>query len=197
MFPYTFEIVTALTITVIGVILVLYFLVLKRKGWLKEGSNESNESFYLCPNQQCRKIFQKPIELTDLSQTAPRVYSACPHCGFDLEMSSSVVGKKTKMNFKTPRSPEESVVTVKTSKPEMSAESTETETSEKLTVAKDIQKLPTASQKPFQARPPECSHFFGYLRKIPRNTSLPDECFSCTKMVECLSYNISEETTSK
>jgi len=195
MFPYTFEIITALTITVIGVILVLYFLVLKRKGWLTENSNESNKSFYLCPNQECRKIFQKPVVLTDLSQTSPRVYSACPHCGFDLETASSAVGKKTKMTFKTPRSPEESVVTVTTSKPEMSAESTET--SEKLTVAMDIQKPPTASPKPLQARPRECSHFFGYLRKIPRNTPLPDECFSCPQMVECLSYDISEETTSK
>ena len=183
MFPYTFEIVTALTLTVIGVILVLYFLVLKRKGWLTENSNESNESFYLCPNQECRKIFQKPVVLTDLSQNAPRVYSACPHCGFDLETAStSAVRKKTTM-------------TLKTSKPEMSAKSTET--SEKPTVAKDVQKRPTAFPKSLKARPPECSHFFGYLRKIPRNTPIPDECFSCPQMVECLSYNISEQTTSK
>ena len=181
MFPYTFEIVTALTIIVIGLIVVLYFLVLKRKGWLTENSNESH---YRCPNQECRKIFQKPIVLTDLSQNAPRVYSACPHCGFDLEMASpSAVGKKTKMTFKIPRSPEESVVTVKTS--------------EKPTAAKDIQKLPTASTKPLQARPPGCSHFFGYLRKIPKNTLIPDDCYSCPKMVECISYNVSEQTMSK
>ena len=174
MFPYTFEIVTALTLTVIGLILVLYFLVLKRKGWLTENSEESH---YRCPNQECRKIFQKPIVLTDLSQNSPRVYSACPHCGFDLEMaSSSAVGKKTKMTLKIPRSPEESL--------------------EKPRAAKDIEKLPTASSKPLQARPLKCSHFFGYLRKIPRNTPIPDECFSCPKMVECLSYNASEQTMS-
>jgi len=188
MFPYTFEIVTAITLTVIGVILVLYFLVLKRKGWLRENSNES---YYRCPNQECKKIFQKPVALTDLSQTPPRVYSACPHCGLDLETASpSVVGKKTKTTFKIPRSQEESMVTAKTSKPEISIESMET--SEKPTVAKDIQKLPTSSPKSLQGRPPECSHFLGYLRKIPRNTSIPDECFTCPKMVECLSYDISE-----
>jgi len=177
MFPYTFEIVTALTITVIGVILVLYFLVLKRKGWL-ENSNES--SFYRCPNQECRKIFQKPVALTDLSQTSPRVYSACPHCGFDLGTASpSAVGKKTEMTFKIPRSPEESM-----------------EMSEK-PVAEDSQKLSTASPKHLQARPAKCSHFFGYLRKIPKNTTIPDECFSCPTMVECLSYDISEQTMSE
>ena len=196
MFQYTFEIVTALTLTVIGLILVLYFLVLKRKGWLTENSNESNESFYLCPDQECRKRFQKPVVLTDLSHTPPRVYSACPHCGFDLETTSpSAVGKKTKMIHKIPQSPEESAVTVKTSKPEVSAESTET--SEKPTVVEDVQKLPTASPKRFQARPPECSHFFGYLRKLPRNTPIPDGCFSCPQMVECLSYNISGQLVSK
>lgn len=198
MFPYTFEIVTALTITVIGVILVLYFLVLKRKGWLNEDSNESDAraQAYLCPNQECRKIFQKPIKLTDLSQNTPRVYSACPHCGFDLETASlPTVEKKTMMTFKTPRSPEESVVTVKTSKPETSIESMET--SEKPTVVKGIQKPPTDSPKSLQVRPPECSHFFGYLRKIPRNTSISDECFSCPKMVECLAYNLSEQSESK
>jgi len=183
MFPYTFETVTAITLTVIGIILTLYFIVLKRKGWLTENSDEP---FYRCPNQECRKIFQKPIVLTDLSQTSPQVYSACPHCGFHLEMASlSAVGKKTKMTLKIPRSPEETVVTVKTSKPETSSESME------------IQKLPTASPKPLQARPPECSHFFGYLRKIPRNTPIPDECFSCLKMVECLSYDVSEQNMSE
>ena len=195
MVPYTFEIVTALTITVTGVILALYFLVLKRKGWLTENANEPNEPFYRCPNQECRKIFQKPIELTDLSQTAPRVYSACPHCGFDLETASPfAVGKKTKRTLKTPRSPEESVDTVKPSKPETPVESTEI--SEKPIVAKDVQKLPTASSKSLQARPPGCPHFFGYLKKIPKNTPMPDECLTCLKMVECISYDILQETMS-
>ena len=179
MFPYTFELVTALTITVIGVILVLYFIVLKRKGWLTENPNESNKSHYLCPNQECRKIFQKPVALTDLSQTPPRPYSACPHCGFALKKTSpSTVGKKTMLTLKTPRSPEDPV----RAQP---------------TVAKNIQERPTSSSKSLQARPPECSHFFGYLRKIPKNTSMPDECFSCLKMVECISYNVSEQTMSK
>lgn len=170
MFPYTFETVTGITLTVIGIILTLYFLVLKRKGWLTENSDESNESFYRCPNQECRKIFQKPIALNDLSRTPPRVYSACPHCGFHLEMASpSAVGKKTEATSRTSRR------------------------SEKPTIAKDTQKLSTASPKPLQPRPPECSHFFGYLRKIPKNTQIPDECFMCSKMVECLSYKVPEQ----
>jgi hypothetical protein len=175
MTPNTFEIATVLTVVSIGTILLLYFIVLKRKGWLTE---DSNGSYYRCPNPECRKIFQKPVALTDLSQTSPQVYSACPHCGFHLDMTSlSTVGKKTRMPFKIPRSPEES-----------------TKISEKPKADKDNQKLPAASPKTLQARPPKCSHFFGYLRKIPKNTTIPDQCFSCPKMVDCLSYDISEQT---
>jgi hypothetical protein len=33
-----------------------------------------------------------------------------------------------------------------------------------------------------------CEHFFGYLKKRPKNTPIPDECLTCSKMVECLTY---------
>ncbi len=192
MASYTFEVVTAITLTVIGIILALYFVVLKRKGWLTENPNESNESFYRCPNQECRKIFQKPVALTDLSHNPPQTYSACPHCGFNLKATlSSTVGKKTARILKTPQSPKKPVVTVKTSKPETPMEPPKT--SEKPTVVKNIQKLPTSSSKSFQARPLECSHYLGYLRKIPKNTPMPDECLSCHKMIECISYDFSKQ----
>lgn len=32
----------------------------------------------------------------------------------------------------------------------------------------------------------DCIHQFGYLRTIPKNKPIPDECFGCTKIVECL-----------
>jgi hypothetical protein len=34
----------------------------------------------------------------------------------------------------------------------------------------------------------ECEHFFGYLRKRPKNTPIPDECLTCNRMIECLTY---------
>jgi hypothetical protein len=49
-------------------------------------------------------------------------------------------------------------------------------------------KSKTPSESP-HARPPECSHFFGYLKGIPKNTLIPDECFRCPKMVQCIYYN--------
>jgi len=32
----------------------------------------------------------------------------------------------------------------------------------------------------------DCLHQFGYLRTFPKNSPIPDECFGCPKIVECL-----------
>jgi len=170
MFPYAFEVVTAITLAVIGIILVLYFMVLKRKGWLTENSHGS---YYRCPNPGCRKIFDKPVALTDLSQNPARLYSACPHCGFELETVSPVrTSKKLEKAVKAPHA-EKPLERVEASK-----------------VTKEKQSSPPS--KSLQARPPECRHFFGYLKKIPKNTQIPDECFGCSRMVDCLYYDVSE-----
>ncbi|MEM3580744.1 MAG: hypothetical protein QXH40_02835 [Candidatus Bathyarchaeia archaeon] len=34
----------------------------------------------------------------------------------------------------------------------------------------------------------KCKHFLGYLKKRPKNTPIPDECLTCSKMIECLAY---------
>ena len=170
MFPYTFETVTAITLAVIGIILVLYFVVLKRKGWLKD---DSQGSYYRCPNPECRKIFEKPVAITDLSGENPTsLHSACPHCGFELGTVSPVkTSKKLEKAVKTPL--EEPLEGIETSK-----------------ITKEKQSSPPT--KSLQARPPECRHFFGYLKKIPKNTQIPDECFGCHRMVDCLYYDVSE-----
>lgn len=32
----------------------------------------------------------------------------------------------------------------------------------------------------------DCLHFFGYLHTFPKNSPIPDECFGCEKIVDCL-----------
>jgi hypothetical protein len=36
-----------------------------------------------------------------------------------------------------------------------------------------------------ETRPPNCLHYFGYLRFIPRNKSFPEECLTCQKAIAC------------
>jgi len=31
----------------------------------------------------------------------------------------------------------------------------------------------------------KCTHQFGYLRKLPKDASIPDECFTCSKYIKC------------
>jgi hypothetical protein len=31
----------------------------------------------------------------------------------------------------------------------------------------------------------ECKYKFGYLRTLPKNTPIPDECYSCDKIIDC------------
>ena len=35
-------------------------------------------------------------------------------------------------------------------------------------------------------QPSGCPHYFGYLRGHPKNTPIPNECLTCTKIMECL-----------
>lgn len=32
----------------------------------------------------------------------------------------------------------------------------------------------------------DCLHHFGYLRTFPKNSPIPDECFGCERIVDCL-----------
>lgn len=36
----------------------------------------------------------------------------------------------------------------------------------------------------------KCPHSFGYLSKLPKGSSLPEECFLCPKVVECLAFSM-------
>jgi hypothetical protein len=38
-----------------------------------------------------------------------------------------------------------------------------------------------------ETQPSGCPYHFGYLREHPKNTPIPNECLTCTKIMECLS----------
>ena len=33
-----------------------------------------------------------------------------------------------------------------------------------------------------------CAHHLGYLKRRPKNSPIPEECLTCTKMIDCISY---------
>ncbi len=47
-------------------------------------------------------------------------------------------------------------------------------------------------KKKLQEMPSGCLHFFGYLRNMPKNTLIPDDCLGCSKIVECMYHVVLE-----
>lgn len=59
------------------------------------------------------------------------------------------------------------------------------ETSEKPKISvKTAQEKISKTQSPMDFE--ECAHHFGYLKNLPKNTPVPDECFGCKKILRCL-----------
>lgn len=50
----------------------------------------------------------------------------------------------------------------------------------------DKQKSKTSSSTPPNTGFQNCVHEFGYLKDLPRNTPIPDECFGCPEVMQCL-----------
>jgi len=217
------DIVTALTITGILGILVLYVTIVYKKGWLKRDLRES-ETYFLCPNTKCRRVFRDPVWLTDLSQTPPESYQACPHCSTNLQTSPYFVAKEEKpkpqnipstappitdikkpserpLDFQKesiPRRPEiirevqsptlQSSASPKPEKPPTPVFKASAPIPEirKETPPKQPEPSKKLDEKKVGERPRACPHHFGYVKTLPKNTSIPDECLWCPWIVECL-----------
>jgi len=217
------DVITIVTGAGILAILVLYVVVVYRKGWLKRDMKGS-ESYYLCPNSGCRRAFKDPIWLTDLSKTPPDSYQACPHCSTSLQLSPSFVSVAGSIK---PKSPPKAVPLINDPKPTDKVPPIHQETiSQKEGIIREVTK-PThfgtgISQRPEKSsslkpsppvrtfefrketpskqaempkkreeketsgRPRACSHYFGYVKTLPKNTSIPDECLWCPWIVDCL-----------
>jgi len=58
-----------------------------------------------------------------------------------------------------------------------------------------LEKIPKGEKTVAQAKTgpvsskKDCLHHFGYLRTFPKNSPIPDECFGCEKIVDCLVAN--------
>jgi len=91
--------------------------------------------------------------------------------------------------------PERPIVPEETPEPKISVEIPETpETPEKPEESLEYSETPTTEEpvEPTEApesreeTPLECPHYFGYLKKFPKNVPIPDECLGCLRIVECL-----------
>jgi len=53
------------------------------------------------------------------------------------------------------------------------------------------------SENPLEKTPTECPHRLGYLKTLPKEVAIPDECLTCSKLLQCFAKkeNIAIEVT--
>ena len=215
------DLLTMLTVSGILAILAIYVIVVYKKGWLR-GESKNDQAYYLCPSQKCRRVFKKPVWLTDLSKTPPESYQACPHCGLNVQAVSpslpAAVPSETAYKSSIPHSDTRNVQDrlhftrreAASVKPEQNSEIAEpplgpsgSRSQPESEAEKPFFHLPQIRKEPQSkpSKPPKgsgeegslesqrkCSHFFGYVKTLPKNTPIPDECLWCPSIVDCLSH---------
>jgi hypothetical protein len=120
------------------------------------------------------KEFKKPVERTQTIQreTSPEKQPVVREVG-----EPTFAADTSKSLSKPEELPE--------SKPLIQTLEVEDERSSKLVMKPKVQvqeeKKPVPSFR-------DCSHFFGFVKSLPKNTPIPDECLGCPWIVQCLTH---------
>jgi hypothetical protein len=107
-----------------------------------------------CPNDECGRNFDHPIEITVLSNNPVEAYPACPYCMSRIDIERD--GRELTKDTMTP-----------------------------LRIRTMLEKEQEKMEKKGTEKT-KCSHDFGYLKKRPKGTPIPDECLICPKMIQCI-----------
>lgn len=67
--------------------------------------------------------------------------------------------------------------------PEKQQKAIEKHDHEETHVAAPVKELKTGANK---EEVEGCQHFFGFLKKRPKDTAIPETCLICDKMIECM-----------
>jgi DNA-directed RNA polymerase subunit RPC12/RpoP len=119
-------------------------------------NENNNREACVCPNDECGRSFEHPLQLTVLSSDPVETYAACPYCmsKIELEEENQPLAKQVSTTLK--------IKTV-------------------LQKEKENERQETTDQGELK-----CEHGFGYLKNRPKGTSIPDDCLLCQKMIQCL-----------
>lgn len=134
----------------------------------------------ICPNPKCHREIKEPILLNNLSKTPAEQYYACPHCLIKLDMDAE--NEKDVIEESAPSPPMhpslEKVSDVISAKSQKGVEGREEAPAKP---SKEKGKGPEGEETP-----KGCPHYFGYLAHRPKDASIPQECLTCPKIVECM-----------
>ena len=130
---------------------------------------QSDSTNYVCT--RCGKPFTAPIFAVNNSPGIAEGYYACPSCLSKVEI------KKEEKEVKADIAPEPETA------PEVEATEQESVEEEPAPVeAKEEEPKPSSSDPGSSV----CQHYQGYLKQRPKGAPMPDECFTCTLMLDCM-----------
>jgi len=122
-----------------------------------------------CPHPKCRRKIEEPILLNCLSTSPEEQYYACPYCFTKLDVDVE--------KAQPPRQVEE----------EEEEPTIEPLEKEQPTIKPLEEEEPTVEPPQREVKAPSgCTHRFGYLAKRPKNDPIPQECLTCSKIVDCM-----------
>ena len=193
MIPYQFEIVTAITTILIGAILTVYLFLLKKNGWIGKNFDRTTAN----PNSE--KPLQKPGENKNfLCTKGNEIVRSKPELAVDILSGKRPLGEvalqskiELKTRYSTSKITGNKIFTTnnynkehkmdKTAIPDV--ESRENDDFQKMTHESFIKQKTINTKK---EAPEGCNNFLGYLRARHKSTPLPDECFTCRRLIDCV-----------
>jgi hypothetical protein len=137
----------------------------------------------ICPNPKCHQEIEEPILLNNLSKTPAEQYYACPRCliklDTDAENEEDVIEESA---TSSPMHPSlERVLDVISANSQKERKGVEGIEEAPVKPSKGEGKGPEGEESP-----KGCPHHFGYLAHRPKDTSIPQECLTCQKIVDCM-----------
>jgi hypothetical protein len=179
--PYAIEIAIAMNIVLIGAVLAIYFLILKKEGSTARATcpecgydlvsaNNEKARRSIFPSKQLKLIGKrvvKKIALRRKQESKIKDSTSKP-----IETKALIIN-----NANEPDAPEAKLLPKTESKENKSPSETNI-----------ILVLEQESDEIKKEGPTGCIHYFGYLASLPKGTITPDECYSCSKLLECLAH---------
>jgi len=124
------------------------------------------ENLHVCGYLRCGKAFDTPLRLTDLSHKPhSETYYACPYCFSKVDNSGNAESSSISSELKRLHGGGYGL--------------TEREGAGRNSrdpAQKETNKAPTTN----------CPHHLGYLKTRPKDEAVPDSCFVCAKILQCL-----------
>ncbi len=129
------------------------------EGLLATMKRKDQTNNFTCPNPKCNKEFASSITVYDVSSANTETYEGCPFCLTAIEQAEDSDDDEREQKLKIN---ENQISEVKSILMDANSESNE------------------------NPSPQKCPEHFGYLNQRSRGEKTPEECMSCSKLIDCM-----------